>query len=62
MYNVYPVEISYTRTAQDGVLAGIPCKCTLGVESVAAGQKAFEDLIKANPDITFSDLKITKKR
>lgn len=62
MFNVYPVEISYTRTAKEGILAGIPCKCTFGVEDEAAGKKAFEDLIAANPDIVFSDLKITKKR
>lgn len=62
MFNVYPVEISYTRTAREGVLAGIPCKCTLGVEDEEAGRIAFEALVAANPDITFSDFSITKKR
>lgn len=62
MFNVWPVEISYTRIAREGVLAGIPCKCTLGVEDEEAGKAAYEALIVANPDITFSDLKITKKR
>ena len=61
MFNVYPVEIRYIRTAQDGVLAGIPCRCTFGVESVSAGRKAYEDLVIANPSITFSDLEIITK-
>lgn len=62
MFNVYPVEISYTRTAREGILAGVPCHCTLGVESAEAGQKAFDDMIAANPDVSFSNLKIAKKR
>lgn len=62
MFNVYPYEIKYTRTAREGVLAGIPCKCTLGVADEQSGKTHFENLVKANPDIDFSDFKITKKR
>ncbi len=62
MFNVYPVEISYVRTAREGILAGIPRNCTLGVADEAAGRQAFADLIATNPDSVFSDLVITKKK
>lgn len=61
MFNVYPVEISYTRTASKGVLAGIPCTCTVGVESEAAGRRLFNQMISANPTSRFENLEIRKK-
>lgn len=62
MFNVWTYEISYTRTSKVGVLAGIPCHCTVGVSDELAGKKHFENLIDANPDVVFNDYKITKKR
>lgn len=62
MFNVWPFEIKYTRTASEGVLAGIPCVCTLGVESEAAGREHFAELIKNNPDVFFNMFSITAKK
>lgn len=62
MFNVYPVEITYTSTASKGVLAGVPCHCVIGVESDYAGRKLFDDLIKNNPDCSFTNFKINKKK
>lgn len=62
MLNVYPCELHYTRISLKGVLAGIPCPCVIGVASEQDGLKLFEDLVKNNPDIEFSNPKINKRK
>ncbi len=62
MLNVYPCELTYVRTSNVGVLAGIPCPCVIGVASEQDGEKLFEDLVKNNPDISFTNPKINKRK
>lgn len=62
MLNVYPCELTYTRTSKRGVLAGIPCPCVIGVASIQEGEKLYADLVANNPDIAFEKPKIKKRK
>lgn len=62
MLNVYPCELTYTRTTKTGILAGIPCPCVIGVASKQDGEKLFADLVKNNPEISFTNPKINQRK
>lgn len=62
MLNVYPCELTYTRTSKKGILAKIPCPCVIGCADERAAQKLFDDLVANNPDISFTNPKINKRK
>jgi len=62
MFNVYPVMIRYTRTPHAGVLAGLPLRCSFGVENFTVGALAYEDLIRNNPNDSFRDFEVNYKK
>lgn len=63
MFNVYPVLVKYTRINAEGLLAGMPVRCSFGQPDPYAAQRLIDKLTEQSamgPD-KFCDFLIVSK-